>query len=1128
MPFLIKADDNYSKLKLSNELIRRKLESNKIQISLEVYLGKDLIERRRETITINYQYEVIYNNGRPERKEHTPEKKTDEPQSNNVAEIEREPIKLKADKSLMSPLEILRPLPKAPQRKNSKKNNRKRRSTAILTDTPIKDALEDEKAPPKRKSEYGDWINLKILEITPELTTLGNTLAEALELQKAHDEVLRQLQNKQSPVEELLRQADQLIATQKPRAEVYAAMAESLGRAWKDINSHLELRKHILDLNVLYHTKAQEFFEKMDALEASCKDTIVPIEIEAVKEFLTTIHEQRRALLESLMGALQAGNSLLAKLKELGAEGTLDSRPERIRSSVKKAISQVQDWMDELHVRRQTLEITFNSRKTQLEQCLALAILAADLRELEDAVQNRRELLANSNQYGDSSSSAELLLHEHKKLLPEAKQLQERALKITKATEQLVAAGCFAGEQATAQSYIVLSATSDYLTDLQNRESLLERVIAFFRSAHTVITKLEQLEIQLTATELSKTSPQLAQLHAQCAKAIEEATAAPIAEGYAILDVADSDTSGTEGVRRMVQELENRKIVIEALCTAHKEENIRINTALNNFLERHNEIYTWLVTIAEAFLQRHQDMGSDSPMSKDFFDLHNQLLTDLQTKGNEINALLLTLPPILEYLEDNQRKDVDVKVEQLHDRWMKLKNILENRMELSRIYVKFHMEADVVNKEMDALESLLLKNKDSIDDDAMKHIEEKFESIVPLYQCAKNTGITFINEAKLVSEPHLDTKRACLCVESVLERLSGRQLVVTRNWQTFHTEVVEKRELLVHLEQTMAESTKTINWVSKMDSQLYPVITTSSTKPSELADHVENKLTIVLPDIRKAQAEVDQRIKTAESLISRAPSAEEKSHNITNKLHDLYQRLSEISSEYQILLQVLIGYFRNLEEIDKKADDLNAELERSGYPKDISSIESILRDHESCRQTIVERLRFAQTECDQISERIRKQADEWFREGSKLLVTIARKSTIVKRPEEAQQLLNEISTFLKPGEEKQNERIKQISELALQLYGPDETKHAPVLHSNKEMLESFSSITKELNTLADNLRAAEIERQRVEREKEEARLAEERRRLEESRAAEEKRIAEEAKGKLQKGRLARREYGLRN
>jgi hypothetical protein len=45
-------------------------------------------------------------------------------------------------------------------------------------------------------------------------------------------------------------------------------------------------------------------------------------------------------------------------------------------------------------------------------------------------------------------------------------------------------------------------------------------------------------------------------------------------------------------------------------------------------------------------------------------------------------------------------------------------------------------------------------------------------------------------------------------VKSVLDRLSSRQLLVTRNWQSFHAEVVEKREVLVRLEQTMAESTK--------------------------------------------------------------------------------------------------------------------------------------------------------------------------------------------------------------------------------------------------------------------------------------------------------------------------------
>lgn len=56
--------------------------------------------------------------------------------------------------------------------------------------------------------------------------------------------------------------------------------------------------------------------------------------------------------------------------------------------------------MDQLHIKRQVLEATFNRRKTQLEQCLALAILASDLHDLEDTIHERRELLASTDQLG--------------------------------------------------------------------------------------------------------------------------------------------------------------------------------------------------------------------------------------------------------------------------------------------------------------------------------------------------------------------------------------------------------------------------------------------------------------------------------------------------------------------------------------------------------------------------------------------------------------------------------------------------------------------------------------------------------------------------------------------------------
>ena len=64
-----------------------------------------------------------------------------------------------------------------------------------------------------------------------------------------------------------------------------------------------------------------------------------------------------------------------------------------------------------------------------------------------------------------------------------------------------------------------------------------------------------------------------------------------------------------------------------------------------------------------------------------------------------------------------------------------------------------------------------------------------------------------------------------------------------------------------------------------------------------------------------------------------------------------------------------------------------------------------------------------------------EEVEDSFREGSKLLVTIARKSTAVKSPGEAQKLLQEVEDFLKPKEAQQGEKIRKISELAVQLYG---------------------------------------------------------------------------------------------
>jgi len=64
-----------------------------------------------------------------------------------------------------------------------------------------------------------------------------------------------------------------------------------------------------------------------------------------------------------------------------------------------------------------------------------------------------------------------------------------------------------------------------------------------------------------------------------------------------------------------------------------------------------------------------------------------------------------------------------------------------------------------------------------------------------------------------------------------------------------------------------------------------------------------------------------------------------------------------------------------------------------------------------------------------------EEAKQWFREGSKLLVIVARKATTVKLPEEAIQLLQEINAYIKPGEEQQEKRIERLKQLSTIVFG---------------------------------------------------------------------------------------------
>lgn len=107
----------------------------------------------------------------------------------------------------------------------------------------------------------------------------------------------------------------------------------------------------------------------------------------------------------------------------------------------------------------------------------------------------------------------------------------------------------------------------------------------------------------------------------------------------------------------------------------------------------------------------------------------------------------MTLPPILEYLEDNQRIDIDKKVEALHQHWTELKKFVENRVDLVTLYIDFHIEAENLIEMFDFAENML---KTTPEEERLKQFEHAWNKIKPLYGELKTNGNRFLNESAKV------------------------------------------------------------------------------------------------------------------------------------------------------------------------------------------------------------------------------------------------------------------------------------------------------------------------------------------------------------------------------------------
>uniref|UniRef100_A0AAR2KDP7 Ig-like domain-containing protein n=1 Tax=Pygocentrus nattereri TaxID=42514 RepID=A0AAR2KDP7_PYGNA len=113
----------------------------------------------------------------------------------------------------------------------------------------------------------GEFVNLQLTEAHPDLLEIGNNQDESKKLLEEHDQLLARLKRNEGGVWALLEQADEVAEERKGEERVYEAMARSLSEAWTTLVSHLEKRRTLLLLTCQFYDHALEFAVKIDEAE---------------------------------------------------------------------------------------------------------------------------------------------------------------------------------------------------------------------------------------------------------------------------------------------------------------------------------------------------------------------------------------------------------------------------------------------------------------------------------------------------------------------------------------------------------------------------------------------------------------------------------------------------------------------------------------------------------------------------------------------------------------------------------------------------------------------------------------------------------------------------------------------
>ncbi|XP_076451161.1 coiled-coil domain-containing protein 141-like [Babylonia areolata] len=822
--------------------------------------------------------------------------------------------------------------------------------------------------------QSAEWIRVRVHQMEPDLMDVGSTLEEAIQLQREHQELLARLKSKEGEVSELLRRADTYADSNRSQTDVHGAMADTLAEAWRDLNEKLQYRSKLLEQSVTFHQSAQELSSNMEQVQGNFLRVPLASDVNTARSLLQQHNDMKQSILECSKRTMDMGQSLLNQIKEMGMHADIQNR-----HATTAACYGIEHLLELLHDKRRHLEELWTQRKIQLEQCLQLCQLDQEVNKILEWFRTVGNSYMQRTDLGENYAGAKYIQEQHNQFEAEAREIQENMLRLLRTADGLLRRASVDAEGIRQSLMLVDQECESFMVRLDNRRKNITMAVSFFNLAQTALNQLDQIEVQLNSMDLPRNSAELAERHSQLSNAIVDASTQSVHEGRLLLERVSSVDSGADGVRRKLEELQKRCGHLESLCKARRAEAWQRSQAYLHFQENYNGLSTWLSQIGHSMLTRHSSMGSSLASAKDFLEVHEQLDEDIRDKNADLEALSAAAMDLVKS-GDQEAKQAAERADALHKQYSRLQRVVENRIQLALIYVSFLKLKQQLSSSLDGLQHIVRSETEDLQDltdTALQQVQSMYSQTEQLFAEFTAKGKLFLQNSSTISDDStLEVRTAINTVESSLESVGQRMSQLSQQWEAWQQHVLTSKQFKSQWHQFIQDARRTIDHVMKIEREFFlPYISGHLGNSLEKAEELRNKLTEFAPLAKKAQEEIEDRLKTAEMLSLKGDTRGQK-EQIVNELLRVHQRFQGRMNEYQLLIKMTIEFFKNVNQLDELIERTEREYLQSQLPTDLQQAESMLEQHKRKKTEISQLINFTNEEGENIVTRVRQQDAE--------------------------------------------------------------------------------------------------------------------------------------------------------